>query len=76
MAALAIQSALKAEKSLHSCACNTSAHMPVCTYRGVRYETSVDPQTHTQIKYERKHYKNAINEASKTGRMSYRWVRY
>ena len=50
--------------------------MPVCTYRGVRYETSVDTQTHTQIKYERKHYKNAINEASKSGRMSYRWVKY
>jgi len=50
--------------------------MPVCTYRGVRYETAVDAQTHTQIKYERKHYESAIIEASKTGRMSYRWVKY
>jgi len=50
--------------------------MPVCTYRGVAYETPARVSKTTVLQYERKVYGDRISEAENELRMVYRWVRH
>ena len=50
--------------------------MPVCTYRGVAYETPARVNKTSVLQYERKVYLDRISDAETELRMVYRWVRH
>ena len=55
---------------------STGFAMPVCTYRGVAYETPARVTKTTVLQYERKVYGDRISDANTELRMVYRWVRH
>ncbi len=55
---------------------STGFAMPVCTYRGVAYETPARVTKTTVLQYERKVYGDRISDAENELRMVYRWVRH
>ena len=55
---------------------STGFAMPVCTYRGVAYETPARVTKTTVLQYERKVYGDRISDAKPELRMVYRWVRH
>ena len=55
---------------------STGFAMPICTYRGVAYETPARVTKTTVLQYERKVYGDRISDAENELRMVYRWVRH
>ncbi|MBL6803059.1 MAG: hypothetical protein ISQ52_08185 [Synechococcus sp. BS307-5m-G38] len=54
----------------------TGFAMPVCTYRGVAYETPARVNKTSVLQYERKVYLDRISDAETELRMVYRWVKH
>ena len=50
--------------------------MPVCTYRGVRYDTPARLSKEMVLRYERTLYADRTEDASKEIKRTYRGIRY
>ena len=58
------------------CECSFLSAMPVCTYRGVRYQKATLPKEDNLLKYDRKIYNDRLQDVSTERRMVYRWVKH